>query len=244
MQDVGSKTHNQSTENKTESVLASFAGNRFTLKIVDATVALPNKLILLRDDVLVSELAMLSPDELLTSNDRFGIHVLLFENETERLIGATHVAPAEQILFMHYAGFDARELSTSVLARCSVIAKNFRGQGFLNLLLSAAANFFVRRGRSNIITYLPEDGLLLQRRFYLTPVQDGVARKEHLQSGQTISFKPFFILFEHLLHLEVKESKHFDDLIYEIQGFDWFSQNSDSVSSFKIPDQNFSFDGK
>ena len=242
MQVTESNTHIHQTESKTETVLTTLVGNKFTITIIDATAELPSQMILLRDDVLVSELMMLNPDELLISDDHFGTHVLLYENATGRMVGATHVAPAEQITFMHYAGYDAQELANSVLSRSSVIAKNYRSRGLLHLLLSAAANFYVQRGRNKVITYLPEDTIYPQRRFNLTPVAEGSARKVQVQSGQTFCLKPFFISFEHLLHLDVNLDQEVKDLIYKIRSFDWFSQNTGTISAFNVSNQNIGLD--
>ncbi len=82
----------------------------------------------------------------------------------------------------HHAGFDARELSTSVLSRCSVIAKEFRNLNLIRLLLNAA-NFCVGCGRSNVIAYLQESRFLTQKSNGLTPAIDGNVRQEYLHSG-------------------------------------------------------------
>jgi hypothetical protein len=224
--------------------LASIVGYRFTLKIIDASASVPNNIILLRDDVFVSEFVTLSPAELLTSIDRFGIHVLLFENESERLIAATHVAPAEQILFMHYAGFDARELSASLLSRFSVIAKEYRNLNLISLLLSAAAHFYLGGGRRKVIAYLKESRHLKQKRILLTPAKDGIARQEYLNSEQILTLKPYFILFESLLNLDIKSSKQFEDLVYEIRCFDWHNQDIASSLSLNLQNQNIGLDRK
>ena len=224
--------------------MASIGGSKFTLKVIDASAAVPNNIILLRDDVFVSELFMLSPDELLTSNDRLGIHVQIIENESGRLIAATHVAPAEQILFMHYAGFDARDLTTSVLSRCSVIAKEFRNLNLIRLLLNAAANFYVGRGRCNVIAYLQESRHLTPKSNGFTPATGGNVRQEYLHSGQILTLKPYFIQFEHLLNLDVKSPKQFEDLVYEIQCFAWHKQDTFSCHSLNLQNQNIGLDGK
>ena len=144
----------------------------------------------------------------------------------------------------HHAGFDASDLSTSVLSRCSVIAKEFRNLNLIRLLLNAAANFYVGRGRCNVIAYLQESRHLTPKSNGFTPATGGNVRQEYLHSGQILTLKPYFIQFEHLLNLDVKSPKQFEDLVYEIQCFAWHKQDTFSCHSLNLQNQNIGLDGK
>lgn len=116
----------------------------------------PAELIDLRREVYGNEMHFLDDENMVSENDRHGIHIAIYEKETQRIAASAHVVDAENSDFSKHSGVAREDLTKSIYGSRFLVSRDFRNCGLFSLLLYLGMREGRMRGRVSLIAYQNE----------------------------------------------------------------------------------------
>ena len=119
---------------------------------------LPAAVLDLRRRTFVQEKGFLTEESLVSANDRHGVHVAIYGDGGETLLGTTHVMLAEESDFSQHTGVPKEMLKHAVLSSRTCLDPDARYQTLFSLLIYTAMRWARMQGRTRYVGHI-EDGM-------------------------------------------------------------------------------------
>lgn len=173
---------------------------RWALTVNEGTEAILTEVLALRKKVYVDEWRIMNAHELPSPNDTHGVHVLLRDRITGELVGCTHMMEADHSDFVAQTGLAPSALSTSVLSSRSTVARDHRKKGVFQLLVYAASQWYRRKGKKFLVSYIQEGDHPTHTRFRLRPIPGARDHVVKIVNGTDVRLKPYAETLEYIMH--------------------------------------------
>lgn len=178
-------------------ILFTWEGPTLRVEIHNGFYGIPAEALKLRQEIYVDECSIMRPENVLSSNDNGGIHLLARDIATGELIGCSHMIEAEASDFPTLSGIDPQSLSNAVYASRSALKKDRRGGSIYPLLMYAGVCYYRRFGRKLMVAYLEDGDHPVQRRYNMQLIPHANIVEIPISPDKSLRIEPRFLDIDH-----------------------------------------------